>query len=274
MLNGKYISSKELINEVYRDNKYSYELPFQDAIEWCVNAIELIGAPAALQPKQEVITITDFRGILPCDLYNLTQAAGSFGGCIPFPMTLATNTFHPVFTCTHQINKNLIDQTGLSDIIQKPIGQDISGNPVYEINDDNYIFPISTTNTSRGSLNDAKYNLNGNFIFTNYESGYVFLAYTGLPVDKEGFPLIPDNRRYKEAVKSYVRYKIDYILYRTNMINRAIFEHSEREWMFYVASAANISKIPNVDGMEAMLRMMKLIPQKYAHNNFFNSLGS
>lgn len=276
MLNGKYVSCAEIIREVYRDNKYSYELPWQDAIEWSVDAIELIGAPMALQPKQVCIAIENYRGMLPCDLSQITQVAGSFSGCWPFPMRSNTNTFHAVFTCdTNQILPELIQEAGISSAITDPIGVDISGNPVYATDAGNWALPETITDPRNNSIAfDPTYTVNDNFIFTNFQTGFVFIAYKALPVDKDGFPLIPDNRRYKEAVKSFIRYKIDYILWRTDELTKDVYQDSEKEWLWYVGSAGNAARIPNVDGMYSLMNQMKLIPQKYAHNNFFRTLGS
>lgn len=275
--NGKYINSQEVIRQVFRDNKYKYELPWQDAIEWIADSIDLIGAPMALQPKQVCIKIENYRGMLPCDLMEVTQVAGSFNGCNPFPMRSTTNTFHPVFTCeTFQINQELLAEAEISQqSIELPIGQDYSGNPVYEIDNENIIFPGSTTSSSgRSLLNDATYKLNDSFIFTNYKDGYVFIAYSAMPVDEDGFPLIPDNKRYIEAVKCFIRWKVDYILWRSDELNEKVYRDSEREWLWYVASAGNSIRMPNADGMQSLLQQIKLIPTKYAHDNFFNTLGS
>ena len=274
--NGKYINSQEVIRQVFRDNKYKYELPWQDAIEWIADSIELIGAPLALQPKQVCIQIENYRGMFPCDLMEVKQVAGSFDGCSPFPMRSSTNTFHPVFTCEpFQINQELLGEAGISgQSIELPIGQDYSGNPVYEIDNENIIFPGSTTNASgRSLMSDATYKLNDNFIFTNYKDGYVFVAYSAMPVDEDGFPLIPDNKRYIEAVKCFIRWKVDYILWRSDELKKEVYQDSEREWLWYVGSAGNSLRMPNADGMQSLLQAIKLIPTKYAHDNFFNTLG-
>lgn len=275
-LNGKYISSRELINELYRDVKYKYELPWQDALEWIVSAMELIGAPMALQPKQGLINIANYRGELPCDLHDIVQAAGSFGGCVPFAMTTSTNSFHSVFTCDDaQINDYLIAEAGVNTSITTPIGEDISGNPVYTFQNGDMSVPSTTADTSTAStLNYPTYSLNDNFIFTNYKDGCVFVAYMAMPVDEDGFPLVPDNRRYKEGVKAYVRKQIDYILYRTGELNKSIYDHSEVEWLFYVGSASNSAKMPNRDGMQSLMNQMRLVSQKHAHGNMFKNLGT
>lgn len=276
MLNGKYVSCQEIIREVFRDNKYTYNLPWQDSIEWSVDAIELIGAPMALQPRQAKIKIENYRGMLPCNMHTLMQAAGSFDGCTVFSMRSKTNTFHPVHNCdTTWLNTELLGSIDSTTDLEQPIGQDISGNPVFEIDNENIAFPsVTTDTTSRSISQDATYELNDSFIFTNFSDGYVFIAFRAMPVDEEGFPLIPDDRRYKEAVKSFIRQKIDYILWRTGEIDEKMFRYSEGEWLWYVGSAGNSARMPNYDGMQSLLQQIKLIPNRYSHDEFFNHLGS
>lgn len=275
MLNGRTISIKQLIGEVYRDQRYTYELPWTDAIEWAVDAIELIGAPTSLSPKISKITIENYRGMLPCDLNEISQAAGSYSGCSIFPMTEKTDSFHPVFTCDNQLLSTLISEYNTTTSITTPIGEDISGNPVYTFQNGNMSLPETTSdNVDNTNTSYSTYNVNDNYIFTSFKDGFVFLAYKGLPVDDEGFPTIPDNRRFKEAIKAYIVSKIDYILYRRKELDKNIYEHSEREWLWYCGSAGNIARMPGVDGMQSLLNQMKLIPQKYSHNNFFKTLGS
>lgn len=275
-LNGKVTSCQDIIREIMRDCKYKIELPWQDSVEWVTDAIELIGAPMALTDKQECITIEDYRGILPCDLSVIEQAAGSFNGCTPFAMTYSTNSFHPVKFCEDtEINPLLIAQ---ANIVQSedPIGEDISGNPVYTFQNGNMSLPETITDTSNNTVvnNYPTYTVNNNFIFTNFQTGYVFLSYRALPVDSDGMPTIPDNRRYKEGVKSYLRYKIDYILWRTGQIGKDVYEESKVEWMFNVGSAGNAARMPSLDKMQALMNQIRLIPKKYAHNSFFRALGN
>lgn len=275
MINGRYISCQEVIGRVFRDNKYKYELPWNDAVEWSVDAIDFIGAPMALFPNQIRLTISNYRAMLPCDLHEVTQVAGSFDGTSVFSMRSKTNSFHPTFTCdTTVFNSLLIGEVETSTVIEQPIGEDISGNPVYDVGLEKVMsFPSAITDTGSNLIADGTYYLNDNYIFTNYKDGYVFIAYKAIPVDSDGFPLIPDNTRYIEGVKSFIRMKVDYILWRTGEITKDVFQYSEQEWLFYVNSAANSARMPNVDGMKSLMNQIKLIPSKYSHDEFFVNLS-
>lgn len=272
MLSGKYISIGEIINEIYRDRAYKYELPQTDAIEWAVEAMELIGAPMALTNKQEVIRFDNNRAKIPLDLVEINQIAGSFSGSYPFAMTVSGSNYSYTINSKFTLSEDILVGANIDISLLQPIGQDINGNPVYPIQDKSISFPNGTTDGSNyRNINFANYSINNNYIFTNFKTGYLFISYSAILVDCDGLPMIPDDRRYKQAVKAYICKNIDYILYRKGEITREIFNYSETEWLFYVSSASNKAKIPNIDGMQSLLNQVKLVSSRYGHNKFFNN---
>ena len=44
-LNGKYISLNSIMEQVYADNGYQFELPWVDIMMWTEEALNLIGHP-------------------------------------------------------------------------------------------------------------------------------------------------------------------------------------------------------------------------------------
>lgn len=270
-----YISLTELIDNLLRDRGYKYELPYSDAIEWSVEAMKLIGAPMALVNKQEISTLLDGRAKLPDDLVELIQVAGSFNGSYPFAMTTSTGSFSYKQTdVKFQITQDLLIGANINISELTPIGQDANGNPVYPVQDQSIIFPKSIQNKDNYTyFNLSTYSLSNNYIFTNFPTGYIFISYRGIPVDCEGLPLIPDNQRYKEAVKSFIGYKIDYLLWRRGELSEKIYRDSEVEWLWYVGSAGNAARMPSYDGMQALMNQIKILGNKYSHGRFFNTLG-
>ena len=49
------------------------DVPFEAAIEYAVDFIELMGTPAIYTEKTAKIEVRDWRGELPCDFYNMIQ---------------------------------------------------------------------------------------------------------------------------------------------------------------------------------------------------------
>lgn len=278
-LNGKYCSIKTIIDEVYRDNDYDTELPWQDSIEWIYDAMELIRVPMQYIGRKARLKVDNFRCVLPCDYKQEVQVAGTFGGCNPFPMRHATNTFHPVMLDCEWDDawKDLAaDSNSPSDSQLQPVGEDINGNPVFEIGrqNDNFAIPANHVVTGGISVDDATYKINENYIFTNFSEGFIYMSYYAFPVDDEGYPLIPEDQKYKEAVKAYVRMKIDYKLWRKGKLGRDVYADSQQQWAWRVGQAQNQARIPTIGGMEGIKnQQLKLVWNKFHYNEFFKNLS-
>lgn len=118
------------------------------------------------------------------------------------------------------------------------------------------------------------YKLNDHYIFTGFEEGSIRVAYLAFPIDDNGFPKVPDEERYISAIVAYLRYKIDHILFRQNRINREVYEEAKQEWYFYVNSARNKAKLPDVNKMESLKNQwVRLIPRINMHNGSFKGLN-
>ena len=58
--NGKYVSINNIISKVYRDMDMAEQLNISDAIEWCGEALELIGSPGTLIEKVVIIKVDEY----------------------------------------------------------------------------------------------------------------------------------------------------------------------------------------------------------------------
>ncbi len=78
-LTSKTVDVAYIIERVYRDYGFDLEIKFDEVIEWVWDVMSLIGAPQPLVDKvtnggtnmPQPITITNFRGELPSDLYSV-----------------------------------------------------------------------------------------------------------------------------------------------------------------------------------------------------------
>ncbi len=297
MLNGRYTSVYEVIRNVIRDTGMTNEVQWQDAVEWSWEVISLIGVPHTLVNRHAIICIDDYRGELPCDLDTLVQVSGITTGGFKFPMRESTNSFHPVYECKLDSDDSIPDNTPGIEIdtmiggnstfavgsnlvdTNTPIGEDANGNPTFNfMNDTNVTLSkfLAGTPSVTSNLTDPTYTINDNFIFTSFREGYnVIMAYKAFPIDNKGLPLIPDDVKFKLAVKCFITMKIDYILWRRGDLPRDVYEHSEREWAWYCGAATTKARIPSYDKMESIKNsVMKLIPKLDQHANGFMNLGS
>ena len=284
-LNGKYISLNSIMEQVYADNGYQFELPWVDIMMWTEEALNLIGHPRQYIRKvtghkdNPDLDIKNYRAQLPCDFYQLEQIAVNGR-----PAEYSGNTFH------HLMDGSCCGVEGFTNLAAH-VREENWGELVKVTNDDGTssyveredslsnteggIMSFDTTQLIDSELNAITFDLNNNNITLSVKEGEVCMAYLAIPTDEEGLPLIPDDTSYQLAVKKYLTMKIDYIAWRKGELQPAIFQHSEQEWAWYVGQAGNKAKMPNLDQMEAIKNQtMRLLPNVNAHETFFKSQGS
>jgi len=267
-LNGKLISVNEVINNVLRDNQYkNQQFEVGSFVEWANEACDLIGVPYNLINDYAIIDIENHKGFIPCNLHTLDQAMVLTKNGVIVPMRGSTSTTHPW-------NINNINDYPLVNPVQ-PVGFDPNGNPIINFNNYDNAITKGLINNLPYTLRDITYNVQGNYIFTSFKDGaQVIMFYKAFPVDQEGYPLIPDDISFKQAVQSYIRLKVDYLLWRRNIIARDVFEYSEREWMWYVGQAKTKALTPNYDMMESWKNQhLTLMPRINEQARNFEGIG-
>jgi len=117
------------------------------------------------------------------------------------------------------------------------------------------------------------YKIDNKYIFTDFSDGELTMAYNAIRLDDEGFPLVPDETRYLDAVEAYIRFKLDFIGYRRGTITRAMYKESERHWFYTCKSAFNKMVVPNYDKAEALKKQINnMLGDKGSHNRGFRTL--
>ena len=241
----KFTSIKEIIEGVYRDTSINEELDIWDVIEWGGEALELIGAGLAYEELVAEVCVKEHRAPLPCNLHILDSI--SLNGN---PLKQCTGTFGAISSTPSSTGQNTID-----------------GKLVDQAN-----FPMRGANAT--SVNDCYYT-NDNFIVTSFEAACLLLAFRGIKVDDEGFPMIPDNISYKKAVKSYITMMLDRIEWRKGSRPENHYRDSQRDWEWYVKQARGSANMPNLDMMDNIrLQWVKLKPSQTAHGTFYTDLGN
>jgi len=131
-------------------------------------------------------------------------------------------------------------------------------------------YPLSTCSVEEAmglpSCN-AYYTTEPGYIKTSFADGCIRVHYTGVRLDVNGFPQIPDNENYKEALVWYVR---------ANMIGAGwedpIFSYKDcfQQWETYAARATAQIRYPSTDMMEMRVNALThLLPPPAYYSNFF-----
>jgi hypothetical protein len=119
------------------------------------------------------------------------------------------------------------------------------------------------------------YTINDAWLNFNFEKGDINLAYIAVKTDEDGFPMIPDNVSYKEAIEKYIVMKLNYPKFVMETINPNTWDRIVNDWHWFCSQARGKANMPNADQMETIKNMWnRLKPMMNEHRLFFNKLGN
>ncbi len=240
-----YTKLSEIIEGVFRDLQLQEELPWEDLVYFAYEAMELIGTPTIYIPRiighknDPALDIQNYRAQLPCDFHKLAQIAVNGS-----PARYTGNTFH-----------HLLDGTCC--------GFDLNSQPtdVFFDNFGNEFSPQASTFLDQTYDPEITFDINNDFLTLSTQKGKVCIAYWAFPTDENGWPMIPDELKYKKAVKAYLIYRISYYMWMQDRLAKDKFEYNEREWLWYVGAAKGSGNMPNAKKLEALKNVwVRLIP--------------
>lgn len=149
----------------------------------------------------------------------------------------------------------------------------------YKSENSGWIFPkYNPTSFNPHKLNNENwksqiaetYSLTPNYIMLDFEDGEVDISYLGMPVDEDGFPLVPDNQYFREALMWYCFHKLllrGYIP-KGRDIN---FEFAQHQWKFYCTAARNKANYPDIGQYQRFADVwVGLIPPQRLFDKGFN----
>jgi len=247
MLSGKTISVKSIIAKVYRDLQLKEEEPFMDFIEWMAEALDFIHVYPQYSIKPICFKITAYKTELPCDFIGLDQI--EFEG---INLRATNNSFGP-------IQDNAV------------IGRYYTPYSYNQSKLENAVFvdPYSTSYFREG----YSFKIENGWLKTSFKEGEINLSYISQPMDEEGYPLVPEDVSFKEALYWYVVYKYLYSKALRGEISNYFYEDAYNKWHWYCNQAGAEAMMPDLNTLENIKRsFLSLKINPYLFNNFFNSL--
>lgn len=245
---GKTTSVKEVIAKIYRDLSLTEETPQIDFIEWAAEALEKIGAFTQLETKTESVTINNYKGELPTDFV--------------YPHIITYNGYPIVQTTSITQDPPRISRESYppqySPYIEKYQNATFVAHTGFE-HPDEITNPLTSYMISNGCIK------------VGVQSGYLKIVYAALPLDCDGYPLVPDYVEFKEAIYWYINMKYSYAEWRRGSIRDGVYKDAERNWHWYCQQAANKAMIPDLAMMENIKRnYLQLKPDVYRFEKLFN----
>lgn len=244
MYAGKVVSYKMIIEKVFRDFGFNYEMQDEESLEWLAEFMAHTNSGIVMEDKLGVIKIIDGRGELPFDLYKIKQTATAK------PYILENGQIEP-FECGRW---SLYPMRWTTDNFHQK-------------------WHITDTDFRCGNATQT-YTVGQNYIFPSFGEGWLVMSYEAIPLDDCGFPTIPAEQQWVEAASFYIAYKIARKLWIKNEISNDKFQLIERDKEWYFAQAVNHSKQwHNVDDAESIKNaVVRTIPALQDHNTFFANM--
>lgn len=121
---------------------------------------------------------------------------------------------------------------------------------------------------------DMTYKIQGNIIYTTLKQGTIEIAYRAFAVDEDGYPLIPDNSSFIQALEFYIKKKHFTILFDQEKIKPVIYNQVCQDYAFAVGQAQTSLIMPTLDQMESITNILNtLVPRVNEHRSGFINSG-
>lgn len=129
-----------------------------------------------------------------------------------------------------------------------------------------------TSPTKPEGVGINSYKIQGDVIITSREHEDVEIAYRAIPIDEDGWPMLPDNEPFLLALEAYIKMRRFNILLDQGQISYNVFETAQKEYMFRAGQAQSSLVMPSYDEMETITNVWNnLIPRMSAHRTGFST---
>lgn len=286
------ISAKNVVAKILRDLDIQEDnTRFSDIMEWIGEGLMKIGAikthnvKVAGKEDQPLIAFDNYQAKLPTDLVKLLGAAYSQTATGPFTaLRYGTGSYdgrgeeHEASSSTYvAAESDIIALTmQLYDLDYESALELLNSDPTVRTKmnmlliDENQPSIQQQTNTTF----DYTFVINSSYIKLNIKEGYLMLAYSVYSMDEDGYPLIPDDTSFTEALYWYVVMKYWYPAWVQGTIRDRVYYDAKNSWNFYRKQAYAHAMLPDVSQLESMKnQVLKLYPEIDSFDNFFSTLG-
>ena len=281
----KTISSQALIRKVLRDLRPVNTNWLDDAVEWVGEALEHIGASTQLETKQKVLSVKEYKTLLPSDLYyvNMVATSTQTGTAISTQLSelkaeLATLNASIASNPNQDLYAQLRDISGRIITLQGGYFKDAETLTPLKYGTTTFPRDIHCSKCVNELATAADwYIIENGYIKTSFLTGELCISYMAFPTDVDCYPLVPDDISFREAIFWYIYKKLllgGYIELSKMQQNGIKYDFADERWRYYCTQARNNANYPDIDRMESFMNQwVRLVPDLNRHENNFTELG-
>ena len=264
-----------VIDKIVRDLGLGHnEIPYADFIEWIAEALVHIGSYQQFVEKETMIVIENYEGRFPCDLYKVKRLkrgtetprcsdGGYWGG-----------TFQN-FLIRNGLDVDELNAYDRHITLNDPGLRKVHGNNPFDVLNNKLQHNSNLGHFKTNNVTNLDYNINFDKITTAFESGIIEVQYIAMPIDEDGFPLIPDDQSFRDALFWKVAMQLcmrDPDLFKNPQLKN--YDYVRSRWNFYCSQARASANMPDIHAMERLKNnFLSLIPRYNADLNNYAELG-
>jgi hypothetical protein len=245
------------------------EIQYQDFIEWIADGLQHIGAYYQMIEKEAVVVVENYQAVMPCDLYKVIDIrqhiiipqhgpGGFYGGSLQ--QILCSNGFDLGRLDAYD-RFRILPVAGLSKPNQQNPPDDVQFNKGL----------ISPTDKHTG----LDFNVQQNLITTAFSHGAMVVRYLAFPVDDRGWPMVPDEVSYRDALFWKVAYHLSMRepeMFKNPQMRDINFTYNK--WQFYCKQARGGANMPDLMMMDRLKNnWMRLVNTYDDSQNGYSMLG-
>lgn len=209
---------------------------------WAFWAEINIGTRGLSLPRKEcILDISEYRGLLPRDFYQLIGV--KHGGAI----------------CQYSGRDFRLFSNSSAYLATPYSGLNTDS-------DSSFSYSLDRECYHNGwGWSPVKFNINSNYIDLTLKDGQVGFAYFSVPMDAEG--RITVVRKHAEAISTYLKYKLLSTRYFANKLPEHIYKNAKLEWMEAKMRAKVVDDsptLPELDYISSMMRNQTKYPNRNA----------
>ena len=235
MYNGTTTSLKSVLWKIM-NHPLAVDLSYDLAAEYAVEGIKLIGAPLSLVNK----------------VSNPPIKIENYKGALPI---------------------NMVDLKG----IRAMDNIDASESNKYAMTKatDSFHNRSDCGEDSKCLNSGLTYTAENGVIQTSFSKGYVEVSYTSLPIDEDGFPLIPNNQKVLLAIEFYILERFLFPIWTIGKITDKAYQAVAQKKDWYMGAANTNTQIQSYDHVESIMNgINRILINSNAHSNFFKGVGT
>lgn len=241
------ISIKNIIAKVYQDLDLSTEIDIGMLIEWSAEVLGKINVYQQLDTKYDKLKVCNYKVEIPCDLVYLNRVG--YNG-IQLSKVSGGDTYFPTAKPKYNMDPQSVNMNKLAN--------------------EAFLYGMSY---SFNKTNETFIMENGWFK-TSFKEGELDIQYQSLPVDDEGFPLVPDDESYRDAIFWYIAHKYFYIKSISEDRFWRFYKDAEEKFRYYVNQAGANAMMPDIFTLENIKRnYLQLLPKVNSYDRFFSDLN-